>query len=460
MDLPSNVSAGGMDDVCGAAGGQNPPHGRPSIRADLSRYSPRQKTDANNRASSPKTAASKTVSALSSHAKKASNKASNKSRAKLSRHRKIMEAQIPKSRQETAVNVFVGDISHGVWRDAIQVTEMGEVYRVGTKNGENTKYRKKFRGAIVRFGETKDRNYDAVPESNFRVKVPCYAKQCGKETAENLIPATRLSGMVVSKGNEGKEVAKSTGYVLIQWNNGEKQWVASNRVRDLVVDSGRRQSKPTARFVPGKCEIEEKTDDHAWPPMSSKEWADIQEYYDYFAGSRQLLVEKGKVEDGPNSIREELDFHSMPHTIEEMIKKAKEKWHSIQVVKQMKKVIEVDRPMIRPAPAPVHPTIQLSLVFDAIRGDIPLMNVPELDEVFCVTNNPDRGSGYIPEIENQLEINEEQQWKMTSAKWEGKKAQCNVQKTWLQHKIPSSIWQGGHVLQTRGQEEEEMQGVW
>ena len=88
------------------------------------------------------------------------------------------------------------------------------------------------------------------------------------------------------------------------------------------------------------------------------------------------------------------------------------------------------------------------------------MNVPELDEVFCVTNNPDRASGYIPEIENQLEINEEQQWNMASAKWEGKKAQCNVQKTWLQHKSPSSIWQGGHVLQTRGQEEEEMQGVW
>ncbi len=100
-----------------------------------------------------------------------------------------MESQISQSKlpyengQETSVKVFVVDIIHGKWQDAIQLTEMGEVFRVRKKNGENTKYCKKFRGAIVRFGKPKDRNYNAVPESNFRIKVPCYANQCGKETA-------------------------------------------------------------------------------------------------------------------------------------------------------------------------------------------------------------------------------------------------------------------------------------
>ncbi len=100
---------------------------------------------------------------------------------------------------------------------------------------------------------------------------------------------------------------------------------------------------PAARFAPGQCEIEETTDDRAWPPMLSKEWTAIQEYYDYFAGSRELLSEKGKVEEGPNTIREQLGFHLKPHTIEEMIEKAKGKWHSIQVVRKLKKVIEAKR---------------------------------------------------------------------------------------------------------------------
>ncbi len=103
------------------------------------------------------------------------------------------------------------------------------------KKGDNTKYIKKFRGAIVRFGEPKDRNYNTVSESNFRVKAPCYAKQCEKETAENLIPKTRLSGMVTGTCNKGKESAKSTGYVLIQWCFGKTKWIAYNRVRELVV---------------------------------------------------------------------------------------------------------------------------------------------------------------------------------------------------------------------------------
>eukprot|EP00584_Thalassiosira_punctigera_P017473 CAMPEP_0172552188 /NCGR_PEP_ID=MMETSP1067-20121228/43677_1 /TAXON_ID=265564 ORGANISM="Thalassiosira punctigera, Strain Tpunct2005C2" /NCGR_SAMPLE_ID=MMETSP1067 /ASSEMBLY_ACC=CAM_ASM_000444 /LENGTH=119 /DNA_ID=CAMNT_0013340111 /DNA_START=314 /DNA_END=670 /DNA_ORIENTATION=- len=99
-------------------------NGRPPIRADLSRYfRARKKTDAKHGASWPKnkaptkimkTTGSKTGSALSSQGNKASNKASgldkecNKARAKLSRHRKIMEAQISQSGlpYETAVNVF------------------------------------------------------------------------------------------------------------------------------------------------------------------------------------------------------------------------------------------------------------------------------------------------------------------------------------------------------------------
>ncbi len=95
-------------------------------------------------------------------------------------------------------------------------------------------------------------------------------------------------------------------------------------MRELVVDNGKIQSKPAVRFVSGQCEIEETTDDCAWPHVSSKEWTDIWEYYDYFAGSRQLLSEEGKLEEGPNIIRELLGFHLKPHTIKEMIEMAKE----------------------------------------------------------------------------------------------------------------------------------------
>ncbi len=44
-------------------------------------------------------------------------------------------------------------------------------------------------------------------------------------------------------------------------------------------------------------------------------------------------------------------------------------------------------------------------MFDTIRSNSSLMAVPELDEVFSVQGNPDRGSGYIPKFGDQLEIN-------------------------------------------------------
>ena len=93
-----------------------------------------------------------------------------------------------------------------------------------------------FSGAIVAFGDPTDRNYQAIPESHFKVKVPCYAKHASNVEAKP-INAHRLNGICETVHVEGR---KSEGWVYVQWSNNETQWLPSQQVvGDLVTDNKR-----------------------------------------------------------------------------------------------------------------------------------------------------------------------------------------------------------------------------
>jgi len=144
---------------------------------------------------------------------------SSKERQKLYHYRKIFQKQIDQLAKERKadplkpkVKVFVGTMRDGKWRDATQLTNMGQVYlppRIGCK-------RVMFRGAIVAFGDPESRDFSAVPESNFMIDSPCYAKHGGQSTAKILV-AKKITGICHQNAGD------STGYIMVRWSNGETQ---------------------------------------------------------------------------------------------------------------------------------------------------------------------------------------------------------------------------------------------
>ena len=66
-----------------------------------------------------------------------------------------------------------------------------------------------FHGAIVAFGDTKLRNFGAVPASNFMIDVPCFAKHGGQSTAKKLV-ARKISGIC-------HKTSGHNGYNMVQF---------------------------------------------------------------------------------------------------------------------------------------------------------------------------------------------------------------------------------------------------
>lgn len=157
---------------------------------------------------------------------------------------KDIEGAVGSYSEEVLVIVFNRGIGvrSGNFQKMMQMTRIGMVRNKAplhaNKNGNVKAYKPHiFRGAIVAIGDPKDRNYQAIPESHFKVKVPCYAKQACHATAKPLL-ADRLTGICNTVHVEGRE---SVGWVYVQWSNNERDWVASHRVvGDVVTDNERR----------------------------------------------------------------------------------------------------------------------------------------------------------------------------------------------------------------------------
>ena len=175
------------------------------------------------------------------------------------RIRKLYEDQIKKYEGrlgscEHEVDVWVGDRNTGSFQKIIRLTRIAIVRNkapVGMScNGKVKNFKPhRFLGAIVRIGEK--RNYQAIPESKFRVKVPCYAKQGGHATAKPCI-AYRLTGIcdpVMGTEHPGWSHITETvnrGWVLVEWENAERVWLPSSRVEPMVCETKRKRDAPAS----------------------------------------------------------------------------------------------------------------------------------------------------------------------------------------------------------------------
>jgi len=73
------------------------------------------------------------------------------------------------------VDVWVGDRTTGSFQKLTQVTRMANVTNMSPFLQNKNLKPASFRGAIVALGKLEDRNYKAIPESYFKVNVPCKA---------------------------------------------------------------------------------------------------------------------------------------------------------------------------------------------------------------------------------------------------------------------------------------------
>ena len=266
---------------------------------------------------------------------------------KKSRERRYFEHQIERlhddlNQKNTCVctSVWTGSMVNGYWKEVTQMTRMGNVSKVVVGRGKRPIL---FRGAIVAFGNPDDREYDAVPESYFRIEVPCHAKHGFHNTAIGQ-PATKQTGICYTVGEE------STGYIKIQWHsNKEEVWIFANRVEDTYC--GKRKSNPTDRFAPTLIKHARKA---ISPPLNNIFYpiykTNMTIFYSLFYKNKMKKVMKKNMK-----------------CIKDLIGLADVEWRLHQAV-LMTNNLDGKTTIIRSAPR--FPTLETSLIFDILRDNL------------------------------------------------------------------------------------------
>ena len=258
----------------------------------------------------------------------------------------------------------------GNFQKVTQMTRIGMVRNKAplheNKNGNVKAYKPhKFFGAIVAFGDPKYRNYEAIPESHFKVKVSCYAKQPSHSEAKPMI-ADRLTGICETVHVEGR---KSEGWVYVQWPNNETQWLPSQQVvGDLVTDNKRERRGPSP--AKGNDVIA-----NSGRPMTKPDKDKLHTYYSPFASYVKAHAEEHKKNEKGALGKEEEDMtpeeevhewlgSNIPN-IAELVSKGDQHWHVSEIVRLYSKIKSVG-----PRPSPNFETIQTSFLYDVLRGNI------------------------------------------------------------------------------------------
>jgi len=189
--------------------------------------------------------------------------------------------------------------------------------------------------------------------------------------------------------------------------------VAANRVQEMS-SGGERNAKPTARFVPGDDRKSPTTaqfvpgDDRKspttdWTVLNPSEWKHLEEYY-------ALFFDK--------ELRDKLEFSKRVHTIAEMVPIMNTEWYERQCEKIADAALESGTPMNKPPPVPNHPTVEFSLLYDAIRSQLKKVAVPELDEALGIHGAERRVDEYLLGIMKCVQIIDGNEKKAASAKSE------------------------------------------
>lgn len=144
-------------------------------------------------------------------------RAKNREKQRLFQRNKMLKEQIDTGFAAATRKVFLGD--NRVVGRIVEVQQLSEMKDVRVPSATGHAVKENFIGAIVRH---QDGSYNAVPEERFLVRETCYAKH-GIHGSANWIIAKRWTGVV-------------DGYVLIEWSNFEKDWVAKGSVMTMTTD--------------------------------------------------------------------------------------------------------------------------------------------------------------------------------------------------------------------------------
>ena len=312
------------------------------------------------------------------------------------RHRKRYEDQIKEIKKQcgafrpVVTFIWSGDKIKGGWKEVTQLTHMANV----SNNPGSGRSPQPFHGAIVKNGGM----YNAVPSSHFKVCMTCVAKT-GQHSTAISDSAIRLTGVC------HRISANSTGYTLIQWcSTGVQVWLPANNVDDTkrsrvgsnprfkppdaTTDILESHQKPRSLF-PG-ARKREKWYAYFKPEsnLNETQWANNVISHSTITNAAERATETDEEEvRNASELRTEavmvmncktwcsLDFaKTLPYhqnnkiyNIDTLIRMANARWKSDQAMLMLGNPwMAISQPETPPDP---H-TVELSLTYDIIRGNI------------------------------------------------------------------------------------------
>ena len=357
---------------------------------------------------------------------------------------------------EKSVTVWVGRLNDGDWVSATQLTPYG---MVSDGVGEKNKPKQKFRGAIVALGDKKNRQYKAVPSPLFKRLGECQAKWEFHTGAKEYTARVWSGTYFCSEQRHGKK----RGYIFVDFGNMKtkgmenRRWVPDLQVRvfnpgssqaDGVVDHEelisssyykqsyvKRAKKSIDRYSPSKSDSKQSE------PEEPEEHDDLsyfgsnnikcrrasqderKKYYKSFTSiGLQLMGEKKGV---PPKVPDFFRAASRVWTYEQ---KQKHKESLAQFEMRKKSAAVVGREFTEPVPRihkatpPHHPLMELSLIFDIMRGET-IGDLGEgVNEAFGVHHLEEHC--YLNAIKNICAYNDEKEQK--EARKMKQKKKCKV----------------------------------
>ena len=357
---------------------------------------------------------------------------------------------------EKSVTVWVGRLNDGDWVSATQLTPYG---MVSDGVGEKNKPKQKFRGAIVALGDKKNRQYKAVPSPLFKRLGECQAKWEFHTGAKEYTARVWSGTYFCSEQRHGKK----RGYIFVDFGNMKtkgmenRRWVPDLQVRvfnpgssqaDGVVDHEelisssyykqsyvKRAKKSIDRYSPSKSDSKQSE------PEEPEEHDDLsyfgsnnikcrrasqderKKYYKSFTSiGLQLMGEKKGV---PPIVPDFFRAASRVWTYEQ---KQKHKESLAQFEMRKKSAAVVGREFTEPVPRihkatpPHHPLMELSLIFDIMRGET-IGDLGEgVNEAFGVHHLEEHC--YLNAIKNICAYNDEKEQK--EARKMKQKKKCKV----------------------------------
>jgi len=313
--------------------------------------------------------------------------------------------------EEKSTTVWMGDPFNGRWVKVIQLTPIDWVTDIGKGSGARPK---KFRGAIVALSEVKQQKYShyrAIKRELIKEVRPCVAKWEG-HTGANEYNAMMWTGIHYPSDNAQHH---SQGYVFVDFvenfkcsfKKKVKRWISSTQVREtggVTVCGSRRKINAIDRYDPGATyQKKEKTDSSYFgrgvikprkAPVSKACQDRIVEYYKYFNTiDKRGLGTKDTYDDLASSI-DQLFYDADGWWQYMQVEQIKREWHPYnkklaQAERAAEELREIGqchraetiwkefcdnntRPTIPPKPtsSPKSPVVELSLIYDIIRGNV------------------------------------------------------------------------------------------